>query len=84
MKEGLIDDSDYINSTLLKVINGNLAHGTHLFGDTCARCHGADGTKIIFRTEGIDEYLGDVANRDPCRFLHRTRFGVAGTEMPVG
>jgi hypothetical protein len=26
----------------------------------------------------------DVAHRDPYRFLHRTRFGVAGTEMPVG
>ena len=36
------------------------------------------------RTEGVDEFLGNVAARDPWRFLHRTRFGVAGTNMPIG
>jgi cytochrome c553 len=84
LKEGLIDDSEYINSVSLKVLSGDMTHGKQLFEQVCARCHGTDGTKIIFRTEGVDEYLGDVANRDPFRFLHRTRFGVAGTEMPVG
>ena len=84
LKEGLIDDSNYIDSVSLKVINGNLEHGKNLYDSTCAECHGEDGTTIIFRTEGVDETLGDVANRDPFRFLHRTRFGVAGTEMPVG
>ena len=43
-----------------------------------------DGKKIVFHTEGINEFLGSVANRDPYRFLHRTRFGTAGTDMPVG
>jgi thiosulfate dehydrogenase len=84
LKEGLIDDSEYIDSTSLKVINGNLEHGNELYDSTCAECHGEDGATLIFRTEGLDETLGDVANRDPFRFLHRTRFGVAGTEMPVG
>jgi len=84
LKNGLIDDSQYIDSTSLKVIGGDLEHGKELFQSTCAECHGEDGKKIIFRTEGIDEYLGSVANRDPYRFLHRTRFGVAGTEMPIG
>jgi len=84
LKEGLIDDSEYIDSISLKVIDGNLEHGNELYDSTCAECHGADGTTIIFRTEGVDETLGDVANRDPFRFLHRTRFGVAGTDMPVG
>jgi mono/diheme cytochrome c family protein len=84
LKEGLIDDSEYIDSISLKVINGNIEHGKGLYDTTCAECHGGDGTTIIFRTEGVDENLGDVANRDPFRFLHRTRFGVAGTEMPVG
>jgi thiosulfate dehydrogenase len=84
LKEGLIDDSEYIDSISLKVIEGKLDHGKELYDSTCAKCHGEDGTKIIFRTEGVDETLGDVANRDPFRFLHRTRFGVAGTEMPVG
>lgn len=84
LKEGLIDDAQYIDSISLKVIDGKREHGKDLYDSTCAECHGDDGTKIIFRTEGLDETLGDVANRDPFRFLHRTRFGVAGTEMPVG
>lgn len=84
LREGLIDDSEYINPLSLKVIDGDAAHGKELYEATCATCHGADGTQIIFRTEGVDETLADVANRDPFRFLHRTRFGVAGTEMPVG
>ncbi len=84
LKEGLIDDSQYIDSISLKVINGDPQHGKQLFEATCTRCHGEDGKKIVFRTEGVDEYLGSVAQRDPWRFLHRTRFGVAGTEMPIG
>ena len=84
LKEGLVDDSALIDSATLKAKGGNPAHGKQLFESTCAACHGADGKMIVFRTEGINEFLGSVANRDPYRFLHRTRFGVAGTEMPVG
>jgi thiosulfate dehydrogenase len=84
LKEGLGDDSALIDSVTLKAKGGDLARGKHLFESTCARCHGMDGKTIVFRAEGVDEYLGTVASRDPYRFLHRTRFGVAGTEMPVG
>ncbi|MFO3796781.1 MAG: c-type cytochrome, partial [Anaerolineales bacterium] len=59
-------------------------HGKSLYSEICSKCHGEDGGKIVFRGEGIEETLGDVARRDPWRFLHRTRFGVAGTEMPIG
>ena len=84
LKSGIIDDSTYINPTSLRVIDADLTHGKELFQSTCTRCHGDDGKEIVFRTEGINEYLGSVANRDPFRFLHRTRFGVAGMDMPVG
>ncbi len=84
LKEGAIDDGEFIDSVTLKVKNGNLEHGKSLYAETCAKCHGDDGKTIIFRSEGINEYLGSVATRDPYRFLHRTRFGVAGTEMPIG
>lgn len=84
LKDGLIDDSRYIDSVSLKVIGGDIQNGEKLYTETCLACHGADGKKITFRTEGVDEYLGSVARRDPWRFLHRTRFGVAGTPMPAG
>jgi thiosulfate dehydrogenase len=84
LKEGVSDESKLINSVTLKDIDGNVEHGKQLYESTCAQCHGTDGKKIVFRTEGVNEYLGSVATRDPYRFLHRTRFGVAGTEMPVG
>lgn len=84
IKNGLIDDSQYIDTVTLKTKGGDTNHGQNLYETTCAKCHGPDGKLIIFRTEGINESLGAVANRDPYRFLHRTRFGVAGTEMPIG
>jgi mono/diheme cytochrome c family protein len=84
LKDGLIDDAQYIDTVSLKVKSADAAHGKQLYDTTCAKCHGADGKQIVFRTEGINESLGAVADRDPYRFLHRTRFGVAGTEMPIG
>jgi len=84
LKFGLINDDDYIDDVSLRVKNGDVVHGQSIYDGTCAACHGSDGKQIVFRTEGVDEYLGTIANRDPWRFLHRTRFGVAGTEMPVG
>jgi hypothetical protein len=84
LKFGLIDDDQYIDDVTLAVIGGDLEHGKALYEQVCANCHGGDGKLIVFRTEGVDEYLGSVASRDPWRFLHRTRFGVAGVDMPVG
>jgi mono/diheme cytochrome c family protein len=84
LKNGVIDDTQYINPISLQVIQGNISHGQQLYAATCASCHGSDGKQIAFRTEGIVEYLGSIANRDPWRFLHRTRFGTAGTNMPIG
>jgi mono/diheme cytochrome c family protein len=84
LKFGIIDDSLYIDPISMRVIGGDSRNGKRLFEGTCIPCHGQDGSTIIFRTEGIDETLGDVAQRDPWRFLHRTRFGVAGTSMPIG
>lgn len=84
LKFGILDDSAYIDPISLRVVDPDFLHGQQLYQSTCLTCHGEDGKTIVFRIEGIDEYLGSIANRDPWRFLHRTRFGVAGTDMPVG
>ena len=84
LKFGTIDDQQFIDPISLQVVNENLENGKSLYQSNCIACHGDDGKLIIFHTEGIDEYLGSVAKRDPWRFLHRTRFGVAGTDMPIG
>lgn len=84
IKNGLIDDNQYIDLQTLSVKQGDKAHGQTLYDQECARCHGADGTQIKFRFEGMDAYLGTLAKLDPWRFLHKTRFGTPGTEMVIG
>jgi mono/diheme cytochrome c family protein len=81
----LPDDSASVDAITHKAIGGNIKNGKKRYDGNCAQCHGLDGKLIVFRSEGVNESIGSVANRDPYRFLHRTRFGVAGIkEMPVG
>jgi mono/diheme cytochrome c family protein len=84
LNKGLIDDSVMIDPVSYRVSGGDISRGNHLYEDGCASCHGADGTKIIFRYEGLNATLGDLAAQDPWRFLHKSRFGTPGTAMPVG
>ncbi len=84
LKDGLLDADAFIDPVTLRVRDANLKNGEKLYSSVCAACHGTDGKTIVFRSEGVDEYLGTIAARDPYRFLHRTRFGVAGTSMPIG
>lgn len=85
LKEGVQDSSGSIDAITLKVSSGNPENGKKLYELNCSKCHGTDGKLIVFRAEGLNEYLGSIANRDPYRFMHRTRFGVsAAKDMPVG
>ncbi len=84
LKNGLIDDNEYIDMVSLKVKSGDAAHGKQLYDQSCASCHGADGKTITFRFEGTNAYLGTLAVLDPWRFLHKTRFGTPGTPMVIG
>jgi len=85
IREGVIDDRQYIDLVSRKVVGGDPAHGQALYTQTCAACHGADGQQITFRYQGMQVSLASLAVQDPWRFLHRTRFGVArAPEMPIG
>lgn len=85
IQEGLIDDTEFIDPVSLKIIGGDAAHGKELYEQGCVNCHGANGQQIEFRYEGQDIVLGTLANQDPWRFLHRTRFGTArAPEMTIG
>jgi thiosulfate dehydrogenase len=84
LKNGLIDDSQFIDPVSLQAIGGDTANGKSRYEMVCAACHGVDGQTLVLRSQGFDEALGDVASRDPYRFLHRSRFGVAGVVMPIG
>lgn len=85
IQTGLIDDNEYIDVFSREVLEGNLENGKQKYSETCASCHGEDGTKATFRFEGREVALGTLAVQDPWRFLHRTRFGTArAPEMPIG
>jgi mono/diheme cytochrome c family protein/nitrate reductase cytochrome c-type subunit len=84
LKNGLIDDREFIDPVSLQAIGGNTSNGKNLYETVCAACHGVDGQTLALKSDGMDQSLGDVASRDPYRFLHRSRFGVAGVVMPIG
>lgn len=84
LKEGLADDSKYINYQTKKPIGGNLEQGKQVFTSSCAPCHGADGTQLNFGSEKEPEYVGTIASDNPWEFLHKVMSGQPGAPMPSG
>ena len=81
IREGFVDDTEYIDLTTLKVIGGNVGVGKELYTQGCVSCHGEDGSAQAMRYEGQDVSLVTVANTDPWRFLHKARYGTPGNPM---
>ena len=81
LKNGLVDDTQYINLTTLKVIDGDIGLGKELYTQGCVSCHAEDGAGLPIRYEGRDASLVTVANTDPWRFLHKARYGTPGNPM---
>jgi len=82
LKEGLVDDSQYIDYGTKQPIGGDADHGKELF-TLCAACHGDDGTTINFGSAEEPEYVGTVASDNPWEFTHKVRLGQPGTSMPA-
>jgi mono/diheme cytochrome c family protein len=80
----LVSDEEYIDKTTFAVSGGNIETGKSRYNQSCSSCHGEDGSAITLRYEGSRTFLGDLANIDPWRFLHKTRFGTPGTDMAIG
>ena len=81
LKEGIIDDTKYIDYDTKKTIGADVAYGEELYTSTCVACHGADGKQIDFHHgEGVK----GVANDNPCETLNKIRYGHPGPSMPAG
>jgi thiosulfate dehydrogenase len=81
LKEGVVDQTKYIDSSTKKAIGANAANGLKLYSGTCVACHGTDGKQILF--DGKNS-LGFLANDNPWETLHKIRFGHPGSAMPSG
>jgi mono/diheme cytochrome c family protein len=79
IKEGLIDDRDYINFDTNEPIDPDLENGQARYDSVCAACHGLGGNAIEF-DEG--ECMRELADDNPVEFFHKVRFGQPGTAMP--
>ena len=77
---GQLDMDAHIDRETKKA-SGDLINGAKIYSSTCAKCHGADGRKINFKTEEKPEYLGTLANKNPWETMHKLRFGQPASNM---
>ena len=63
---------------------GERERGALLYANSCADCHGSNGTAINFGTTIDPLYLGDLSLVDPWQTVHKIRFGTAtNARMPA-
>lgn len=76
LREGVINEVQYIDYATKTPIGADVTHGETLFTATCQVCHGANGRTILF--DGTDG-IGNIADSNPWETLHKIRFGQPGT-----
>ena len=76
---GLYDTSDFINDD--GSVKGDLRRGREIFQNTCASCHGYDGTSLDWGDEGDPAYVSTEANANPWEVIAKIRHGHPGVEM---
>jgi thiosulfate dehydrogenase len=77
--EAQIDTDEIIDGSSNTFI-GSVDSGTSTYDTSCAPCHGADGTQILFDDGTVT--LGGLADDNPWEVQHKIRFGQPGTAMP--
>ena len=82
MKEGLINETLYVDYTTKKPVGANATEGKAKYDAVCASCHGADGKLLNFGSAVAPEYVGTLAADNPWEFLHKVRTREPGTSMP--
>ena len=81
LKEGIVDESKYIDASTKKAITPNVTRGKERCSSACVSCHGVDGKQILFDRKNS---LGFLANDNPWEVLHKIRFGQPASPMPAG
>ena len=92
-EQALIDLALFINAELVDygqmigddkaALSTDAATGNDLYQETCSECHGPEGLAVNFGKLVNDvDYVAGIANGNPWEFLHKSRFGQPGTEMP--
>jgi cysteine-rich repeat protein len=82
---GLVDTTLHIDGAgqfTADPVAGAATYALAAGGPSCAICHGPQGTNINLGTVEEPRWLGNVATDDPWGFLHKVRFGPAGSSMP--
>ena len=82
IQKGLIDLRKHINYESKRPVRAQAENGMKLFNNQCKKCHGEKGNQLNFGSEDEKEFIGSVANSNPWEFVHKVRFGQAGTIMP--
>lgn len=62
-------------------VSGDAVHGKAVFENTCAACHGYDGTALDWGDEDEPGYVGTEANGNPWETFFKIRHGHPGVEM---
>jgi mono/diheme cytochrome c family protein len=82
ISQELVDYSQMIGEDKA-ALGTDLALGNDLYQETCSECHGPEGLAVNFAKVVTDpDYVAGIATGNPWEFLHKSRFGQPGTEMP--
>jgi len=78
----IVDYSQMIGDEKI-ALSTDIETGEGLYQETCSECHGPEGLAVNFGKLVTDvDYVAGIANGNPWEFLHKSRFGQPGTEMP--